>query len=338
MESSKATVCHIKQVAGDPQAMQTNLLRHQCTELPAGKYKKKRSSVKPKQSNHKQHGSESYQVQNQHKKQLHAKSTHQNKDRCSICGDTAHIEEFQFPAKKYQCKACHKFGHFTSLCFQKKQASSKPRRPKVHQLKAGAVYAKESAVNCPSDEDSSSKDSFCLQVKIKHNKADRQKIPSPIHLITNLAYRLKPHHTRNLYLRARFDAFEDVNLMPANVYKLVFQDPNMKNLDPSSLEVGTYTTDTVKIVGSCVFYLVHPDTKKLMELTFCVVMYDESVLLSCKTTLMLGLIQPGTRLDYLPPRANLIRSSADHPKRTKATLHVQEQEILSHKDQSKCYS
>ena len=91
-----------------------------------------RSSVKPKQSNHKQHGSESYQLQNQHKKQFDAKSTHQSKDRCSKCGDTAHIEGFQCPAKKYQCKACHKFGHFTSLYFQKKQASSKPRRPKVH--------------------------------------------------------------------------------------------------------------------------------------------------------------------------------------------------------------
>ena len=69
MESSKATACHIKQVAGDPEATQINLLRHQCTELPAGKYNnKKKSSVKSKQSNHKQHGSKSYQVQSQHKK------------------------------------------------------------------------------------------------------------------------------------------------------------------------------------------------------------------------------------------------------------------------------
>ena len=100
MESSKATEHHIKQVAGDPQATQINLLRHQCTELPEGKYKKKRSSVKPKQSNHKQHGSESYQVQNQCKKWFDAKSTHQNKDRYSKCGDTVHIEGFQCPAKK----------------------------------------------------------------------------------------------------------------------------------------------------------------------------------------------------------------------------------------------
>ena len=48
LESSKATACHIKQIAGDLQAAQINLLRHQCTELPAGKYKKKRAPMKPK--------------------------------------------------------------------------------------------------------------------------------------------------------------------------------------------------------------------------------------------------------------------------------------------------
>ena len=101
----------------------------------------------------------------------------------------------------------------------------------------------------------------------------------------------------------------------------------MKKLNPSSLEIGTYTTDTVKIVGSCVFYLVHADTKMLMEVTFYIAMNDGSVLLSCKTTLMLGLIQPRTRLDYLPPRASLITSSADHSKKTKATLHAQKQEM-----------
>ena len=41
MESSKVTTCHIKQVAGDPQAAQINLLRHQCTELPAGNTRKR---------------------------------------------------------------------------------------------------------------------------------------------------------------------------------------------------------------------------------------------------------------------------------------------------------
>ena len=56
-------------------------------------------------------------------------------------------------------------------------------------------------------------------------------------------------------------------------------------------------------------------------------MNDGSVLLSCKTTLLLGLIQPWPRLDYLPPRASLITSSADHPKKIKAKLHTQKQEV-----------
>ena len=58
--------------------------------------------------------------------------------------------------------------------------------------------------------------------------------------------------------------------MPASMYQLVFNDAKMQKLAPGKLQVGTYTTDTVKIVGSCTFYLVHPDTKKLIEVTFYV--------------------------------------------------------------------
>ena len=89
----------------------------------------------------------------------------------------------------------------------------------MHQLQAGTVYAKESAICGQSEEDSSSKDLFCLQVKIKCKQANLQTIPRSIHLITNLAYRLELHHTRNLYLRARLDTCVDVNLMLASVYK-----------------------------------------------------------------------------------------------------------------------
>ena len=43
MESSKATARHIKQVASDPQMAQSNLMRHQHTDLPASKHKKRKS-------------------------------------------------------------------------------------------------------------------------------------------------------------------------------------------------------------------------------------------------------------------------------------------------------
>ena len=269
----------------------------------------------------------SFHSQTQHKKRFDPKSAHNNKDRCSKCGDIVHLEGFQCPAKKYQCKACHKFGHFTSMCFQKKQANFKPRRPKACQLQAGAVYVKGSASYDHSNEKSTSEDSFCLQVKIKCKQDKEQTVPRPTHLITNLAYRLKAYHRRNLYLRTRLDTCTDVNLMPASVYQLVFNDAKMQKLAPSKLQVGTYTTDTFKIVGSCTFYLLHLDTKKLIEVTFYVAMNEGGMLLSCKTTLLLGLIQTRPRLEYLLPRASLITSSADHPRKTKAVLHTTKQEV-----------
>ena len=158
LESSKTAACHIKQVAGDPQAAQINLLRHQHTELPAGKYKKKRALMKPKQPYHKHQGNEGYHPQTQPKKRIYTKGVHNDKSRCSTCGDTTHLEGFQCPAKKYQCKACHKFGHFTSMCYQKKQAYSKNRKPKAHQLQAGIGHAQGSASYDHLDDDSTSED------------------------------------------------------------------------------------------------------------------------------------------------------------------------------------
>ena len=118
--------------------------------------------------------------------------------------------------------------------------------------------------------------------------------------------------------------------MPASVYKLVFNDPELKKLAPSTLEIGTYITNTGKIVGSCLFYLVHSDTKKLQEVIFYVAQNDGGVLLSCATTLVLGLIQPHTRLDYLPPRDSLIKSSVTHPKKTKrVSIHSSRKEVFT---------
>ena len=105
--------------------------------------------------------------------------------------------------------------------------------------------------------------------------------------------------------------------MVASVYKLVFCDPNLEKLTPNKLQIDTYTNDTVKIVGTYKLYLVHPDTKKLVETIFYEATNDGSVLLSCKSTFALDLIQPRSRLDYLPPRGSLITSTQDHPKKTK---------------------
>ena len=81
--------------------------------------------------------------------------------------------------------------------------------------------------------------------------------------MANLVYPLKMHHRQNQYLHARLDMCTDVNIMPAAVYQLMFKDPSLQKLTPSTLEIETYTNDVVKIIGSCQFYLVHPENKKI---------------------------------------------------------------------------
>ena len=235
------------------QATQIHLMRHQCTELSNGKYKKWKPQAKPRPMQNKN----VEQKQSSHyKKSFDPRNAHKQKERCRKCGDSTHLEGFQYPAKRYQCKSCHKFGHFTSVCFmkgQQKQAYHKTCKPKVHQLTAGTIQAYDSQA-----ESESSDDSFCLQLQIKCVQAQKKSDKKPACLITNL------------HLRARLDTCTEVNIMPTSVYKLVFCDPNLEKLTPNKLQIGTYTNDIVKIVGTCKLYLVHPDTKKLVETIFYV--------------------------------------------------------------------
>ena len=62
-----------------------------------------------------------------------------------------------------------------------------------------------------------------------------------VHLITNLAYHLKLHHTRNMYLWAWLDTCANVNIMPASTYQLVFKDLEMKKIKPCKMQISTYS-------------------------------------------------------------------------------------------------
>ena len=165
LESSKATARHIKQVSGEPQVAQINLLCHQRTELPQHRYKKKKSHTKLRQGNNKPHRNDPYQGQlQQNMKGNHIPPSSNrlppsnNFNRCSKCGNTTHWEGFTCPAKKYQCKVCHEFGHFTSQCFQKKQyPQHRFKQPKAHQIQVDESYNHQE--NYSSDV-SSSEDSF----------------------------------------------------------------------------------------------------------------------------------------------------------------------------------
>ena len=148
-------------------------------------------------------------------------------------------------------------------------------------------------------------------MKITSNQAET---PAPQHLITNVVYKLKPIQKKTPYLRARIDTCTDANILPVSVYGLIYDDPDCKKLAPSSKEIGTYTTDKIKIIGSLELLAVHPDTNCLIGITFQVTSHEGSVVLSCVTTLELDLIQPCNNLENsIPSSASLISNKADYP-------------------------
>ena len=215
-------------------------------------------------------------------------------DKCTRCGDTLHAKGFQCPARKFQCKICHEFGHFTTVCYQKSQQASssfKTRKTKAEQLHAGALYTHQDADRSGS-EISDTEDSFCLQMEIQKTQATNQQVPKLIYLMTNLAYCLQLHHKRNQYLWAQLDTCADVNLMSMAMYCLMFKDPGLRKPTSSNMEIEMYTNDVVKIIGMCNFNLVQFESKQLIKLLFFVVKENGSVLLSCRTTMELGLIRP----------------------------------------------
>ena len=148
----------------------------------------------------------------------------------------------------------------------------------------------------------------------KHNtKKSKQQ-----HLATNIEYKLKPHRRITMFLRAKIDTCSNVSLIPISVYKLIYKDQDCTKLEPSNkAAMKTYTTEKIKIVGSCKMFGVHPGTKLLHEGTFQITSHEGSVIVSCATSIELGLIHSHRNLDKVPEEGSLIYSIADKPKKQK---------------------
>ena len=83
---------HIKQVTSDPQVAQVNLMRHQRTDLPPSKSKQKQHSHKSRSKGQKRYSSEHKNQGPPYKKRFDPSQAHQRKDKCSMCGNSKHIE------------------------------------------------------------------------------------------------------------------------------------------------------------------------------------------------------------------------------------------------------
>ena len=100
---------------------------------------------------------------------------------------------------------------------------------------------------------------------------------------------------------------------------MLYKDPDCVMLAPSSKHgITTHTTEKINVLGSCDLFVVHPDTKCLKKITFQVVNHEGSVIVSCVTSLELGLIQLHSVFnDSVTDCERLLYSEADHPNKYK---------------------
>ena len=258
----------------------------------------------------------------ENKKKFNHRQILQSEDSCHKCGDSKHMEQFQCSAQKYQCRNCYKFGHFSSLCYEKQESYKKrPRSPKAYQLTSGRLSTQNDSICSHSSDNSSSDESFCLQMKVQTIQANTNG-PASKHLFTNLEFKVKPHKNKSKFPWARIDTCAGVNIMPVSIYKYLFKDPDCAKIVLSDLQLGTYTDKKVSILGSCNLYIIHPDTRCITKVTLFVNSNESSILISCATSLALGLIQPNVSLDNSPPGSNVISSSANQPRNDKSQLNV----------------
>ena len=166
-------------MSGEPWATHVNLLRHQRKEIPPNKSTQKQ--FKKSRSNNMGYSNEANQQQASYKKKefenkkaFNPRQILKSDDRCHKCSDSKHIEGFQCSAHKYQCRNCHKFGHFSSLCYEKQESfkNTWSRSPKAYQLTSGRLSAQENSICGHSSDNSSSYESFCLQTKLQAEQAN----------------------------------------------------------------------------------------------------------------------------------------------------------------------
>ena len=110
-----------------------------------------------------------------------------------------------------------------------------------------------------------------------------------------------PYHKHNKYLCIQLDTCTDVKLMPENVYRLVFNDPQTSKWAKNHINLTVYTRHSVNLIGKCTFYMLSNGMKKLVEVDFYIEKEEGSVLLSWETVFQLQLSMSSPDLRTFPP-------------------------------------
>ena len=121
----------------------------------------------------------------QHGNHLTCRNWMPHHDKCNRCSATQYMQrDSNVQLGNSNVRICHKFGHFTTVCYQKSQGqhssnSFQSKKLKAQQLCAGALYTLHDADS--SEYESETEDTFCLQMKIHRTRISHPEVPKPVY-------------------------------------------------------------------------------------------------------------------------------------------------------------
>ena len=194
---------------------------------------------------------------------------------CKCCGDTRHRPGFNCPASKFQCKKCQKYGHFTSKCFTKLQSTNVNTTEEVNAVLPFTKFPHSVQAKL-SDDDSLDAMYTCT---VNTSKTKR-------HVFANL--QLATQSSKLKYLKVRLDTAADVSMMSKSVYQQLFDDTQCQKLQPVTTNTVMHDHSKAAVLGSITIPILKDNKKH--GITFQVVPYEASTLLSCEQVTKHGLV------------------------------------------------
>ena len=214
---------------------------------------------------------------------------------CKCCGDTRHSPGFNCPASKYQCKKFHNSGHFTSKCLTKAQNTNVNTVEEVNAVLAFSESPHSVQAKLLDN------DSFDVMYICTVNASKpRRCVFSKLQLATQSS---KPK-----YLKVRLDTAADVSMMSKSEYQQLFNDPQCQKLQLVTTNTVIHDHSKAEVLGSgdC----PHPQRQQKHRITFQVVPYEASTLLSCEQVTKHGLVMIPEQ-KQTPKNAIMYGSSVD---------------------------
>ena len=243
IEQNRATGWYLSTNANTGANASVNLLHHQRTQATQKKYQKPKGSKKCNWLNEQQQSSQPHKKSHPLWKDNKGNQNLKSNNDCTWCGDFKHKGKSRCPTSRHKCKICSRIGHFPKMCFFKDKKQQHIQLVQAHDDQTALQMSDDSFHDAheeymPSDDDFVHNYMICVyKTSLQSEKCKNSQFQWIRHFVK---VKLKPHHTHAVYMHAYVDTGADVNLMPRDMYIKLYNDANLKHLQPGDIKLGVW--------------------------------------------------------------------------------------------------